>query len=305
MRTRILLALVACLAATPIAGKDLMSLMGVTNKMKTAYIGIGDVEAQKVYWGFRAYSAATAGTKSANICNSGDASCADVNTLANGDFDKTTAQGAPLNCGGAGGTCTVKTLYDKVGTACSGTVCDLTQATAANRATLSFTCVGGAKVCMVGSGGASVRYQSANATASFAQPFSIGVGAIRQGLTGAGRYGSLLVNDAGNSGFFFGNNVNLFDYFLTTDHTAAQTDNAWHALQAIVNGASSTLNADGTTASVSIGATALTSDHLNTLNDAGGDACQCSVVEIFVANGARSAGTQTAIQGNMAGYWGF
>src|SRR5262249_23860887 len=109
----------------------------------SSYVGPLDVVgASKICASLRACSAALAGTKVANICNSGDANCADLNSLANGDFDVTTAQGSPLNWGGAGGTCTIKWLYNQpAGLNCSGgTTCDMLNNTAANRPTLVFNC---------------------------------------------------------------------------------------------------------------------------------------------------------------------
>jgi hypothetical protein len=78
-----------------------------------SYVGPGDVVASPLVWyGLRAVSAsyATAGSKLANICNASDANCADVSSTSSGNFNVATATGSPSNCGGAGGTCTVKIL---------------------------------------------------------------------------------------------------------------------------------------------------------------------------------------------------
>jgi hypothetical protein len=137
-----------------------------------AYAGLGDVNPSAyLSVGLRAYTAATAGTKAANICNSGDANCADVNSLVNGNFDVATAQGTPLNCGGAGGTCTVKTLYDKSGSLnCGGSACDFTNATAANRPTLVFNATGAGRACMAFNGS---QFLTSPAATTINQPFSV------------------------------------------------------------------------------------------------------------------------------------
>src|SRR5258706_14710917 len=128
-----------------------------------------------IFWfGLRAFSAATAGTKAANICNSGDANCADVNTLANGNFDVATATGAPLNCGGAGGTCTIKTLYDKSGATNCTTACDFTQATIASRPTLVFNCINTTLPC-IRWGGSTGSMVTPNLTSIFFQPYTVSV----------------------------------------------------------------------------------------------------------------------------------
>ena len=139
-----------------------------------AYAGPGDVvSGAKMWWGLRAYSLATAGTKAANICNASDANCADVNTLANGDFDVATATGSPLNWGGAGGTCTIKTLYDQTtGNNCTAATCNLTQTIIGFRPTLAFNCIG-TKPCMTFTSASSNRMNGANNATSVSQPVTL------------------------------------------------------------------------------------------------------------------------------------
>jgi hypothetical protein len=81
-----------------------------------AYKGPDDVTTWQAFWSLRAYSAATRGTKLANVCNSTggvDVGCADMlSDAVTGNLVSATISG--ITCPGA--NCTVKTLYDQVGT---------------------------------------------------------------------------------------------------------------------------------------------------------------------------------------------
>lgn len=126
------------------------------------FTSVGDLSISGVvgFYGLRSWSCATAGSKVANICNATDANCADVNSTAAGGLDTTAAAGAPLNCGGTGGTCTIKTFYELSG----GGGGNPTQATIANRATLSFNCVNTSLPCAIF--GTNTIYTSGAAVAS-------------------------------------------------------------------------------------------------------------------------------------------
>jgi hypothetical protein len=214
-----------------------------------AYTGPGDVATAQgisqalVWWGLQAYSAAKAGTKAANICNAGDANCADVNSLANGNFDVATAQGAPLNCGGAGGTCTIKTLYDQTGAlSCFSTPCDVTQATIASRPTLVFNC-SSTNPCMA-CGGAALL-QGSGGFPSTNQPFTYSLIVKRTG--GSGSFTTAMeISGGGNDLLQFANSANTMRMFGGASLSATVSDNSFHGIQAVWNSTSSDLNVDGT-----------------------------------------------------------
>ncbi len=216
------------------------------------YSGPGDVNAGAFLWvGLRAYSRATAGTKAANICNSGDANCADVNSLANGDFDVATAQAAPLSCGGAGGTCTIKTLYDKSGnTNCNSAACNFTQATIAKRPTLSFNCTAANKACMVFNGSSQVLATSGSVTI-FAQPFSYATYA----KTTAAATTAILVYETVTSNLQLAK-LNVADTMYMYDGSAnasfPATDNSFHTIQAVYHHPNSYAVVDGVTNTAAI-----------------------------------------------------
>lgn len=271
----------------------------------SSYAGPGDVKSgASAWWGLRAYSAATAGNRAANICNSGDANCADINTLANGNFDVTTAQGSPLNCGGTGGTCTVKILYDQSGAnSCSSAACDLSQPTAATRPVLTFSCLGSLP-CMTGS--TATGAMQTGGTSSIAQPFTITAAAQRTGNFTA--YNTIIANAGGSVGLYFNTTGNA-DFFVGgTDHAFAASNSAWHALQAIGSGTSSSGTTDGSTTAISAATTAFTSSAaIRAFNDtsAPGDAMVGTVGEFGVWSSAFSGTDLTNMNSNIHSYWGF
>ena len=101
-------------AQVPMTGAGLGAPAGAV----AGYTGPGDcsgcLTTYTLWYGLSAFSAATTGTKSVNVCNTVPL-CADVNTLSNGKFDVATATGGTLHCGGVGGQCTIAVLYDKSG----------------------------------------------------------------------------------------------------------------------------------------------------------------------------------------------
>lgn len=206
------------------------------------FLGVGDLSLGTwSFWGgLRAFSCATTGTKSANVCNAADANCADVNTVAaTGNFDTTAVQAAPLNCGGAGGTCTIKTLYDK-----SGNGLDLTQATIASRPTLAFNCINTTLPCMIVNG---QQLTSGSSIASGAAPQNLTAVAMQTGTpSGIG----LLSGDNGvAAGIEFSSPATVRVFCQAGAAGVTETDNVFHGLIGVcVTGASaSSLTLDGVT----------------------------------------------------------
>lgn len=217
-----------------------------------AYSGPGDVQGTGWVWwfGLRAFSAATAGTKAANICNSGDATCNDVNTLANGNFDVATATGAPLNCGGAGGTCTVKILYDKSGGTNCTTACNFTQATPASRPILVFNCINTTLPCIRWSS-ATTAMTTPAMTGTFTQPFSASF-VYKNTAAGFSDYVSL----GGQVAINLAVSTNTLTVYAGSFPTTASTDGVFHSVQATWNNSSptNTVSVDGTLSNASPGA---------------------------------------------------
>ena len=209
------------------SGNYATSSISITVSNAAPYTGPGNiVSGALAWWGLRAYSGATAGTKAVNICRASDSTCTDISTLSNGNLDATTASTFCTST-----TCTIKTWYDQSGGMdCSGTACDVTQSTTANQAMLAFNCIGSLP-CATGTG--SVTYSSANNLTTQAQPFTV----------------SLVFNHtSGNEEYFSSNNdaVQVQSAFAANrcslyagaeiDYNSC-TDGTWHAGQFVYNGA--------------------------------------------------------------------
>lgn len=266
------------------------------------YIGPGDITTFSVWWGFRAYTLASAGTKSANICNALDAVCADINTLANGNFDIASATGGSLLCGSVGGTCTVKTLYDKTGNnLCTGSVaCDITQATIGNRPTLVLSCLGSLP-CLGWTSGQSL--QSLGVTSGINQPYS-GYGvAQRTGstsafadVTGSGAFGAVQLGfgNAPDTAFIFSGNVAT---------KSSVTDNTFHSVITVVNGASSILHVDGSSSTVNAGGGNIGTNDAWCMGNCGNGLDGQSTEAGWKA--ADITSSLSALNSNIHVYWGF
>jgi hypothetical protein len=297
-------ALLAC--ATPVVAfwQSRDSGYNLSSGGAAAFSGPGDVvSGAKAWWGLRAYSLAQAGTKAANVCNSGDANCANVNTLANGNFDVATAQGAPLSCGGGGGTCTIKTLYDQsAALSCTGSVaCDLSNATPASRPTLVFNCLGSLP-CMAFSGTQSLS-QTITFAAANAQPVTLSAVQMRTGnfTTSQSTNATTSVN---GPELGFGSSANTAAIFAGSTVTLAATDSAAHAIQGLFSGASSIINVDGVDSTPgNAGAQGLQFE-----TEFGGDGFGVSMVGRMFEGGNWSVGftgtQRTNMCHNQFTYWG-
>jgi hypothetical protein len=207
----------------------------------SSYSGPGDIvsSANVAWWGLRAYSLAKAGTKAVNVCNTGDAACADVNTLADGSFDVATAAGAPLNCGGSGGTCTIKVFYDQTAGGNCGGSCDLVRSTIPQRPVLTFNCIGSLP-CTTWAG-SQWMITASFTTPIYYQPLSVSVVAEQTGNLGAqqtiiGSWNSPRVGFMGSAGAVFG--------WAGAGANSAATDGAPHAIQ-FLSSNFSLINVDG------------------------------------------------------------
>jgi hypothetical protein len=290
------LALTVGVAASSFGGS--MSLLGVGSAPSVGYTGPGDVVSGAFAWyGLRAYSLAKAGTKVANVCNSGDANCADINSLANGKFDVTTAQGSPLNCGGAGGTCTIKTLYDQAAANnCGSATCDITQATISNRPVLTFSCLGSLP-CMTFTGTSSQQLVTSN-LATVSEPFTLSITDEKTVSGGAS------VFTAGNQFGILGN-TNQYQAYAGNIISQAANDNVWHAANtAFVNGTTCNLQVDSVTSSGNCGSQGV-SGNTFALGQAFSSFWTGSVAEIGIWASAFNSTQLNNMNSNQHTYWGF
>jgi hypothetical protein len=206
---------------------------GIPAAAPVRYVGPGDIQAGATgWWGLRAYTAAKAGTKAVRLRRDSDQAESDFNTLLNGDLDVasiTTFKGAA--------NLFVRTLYDQTGNGH-----DATQTTAANQP--QFTLSGLGTLPVITCTGTQEMVTSSFATTPLAAPYTIAaaykvVTAGDQALAGNGATLQVRPGQAGANGLtlFAGTALSRTDV----------TDGTWWAVQCNVNGASSTINRNGST----------------------------------------------------------
>lgn len=260
-----------------------------------AYTGTGDVVSSWLFWyGLRAFSTADRGNALVNVCNVSDVACADLSS------DATTGA---LVVGTIGGSscaivaCTIKTFYDR-----SGNARDATQATIARRWILTANCPATGLWCAV-----SPTYNAANGyfgpSLTQAQQISMTVVANRT-LATSGYAG--LVGSASGSGVVVNGTANtIVAYANQSEVPGTASDSAWHSIQAVLDGNSSTINVDGgaSTGSGAAGATGF-SGAIRLLSQFG-DAYEGKFTEGGAWAGTFSAGNITSLYANQHTYWGF
>jgi hypothetical protein len=275
-----------------------------------SYTGPGDVVSGAVaWWGLRAYSSATRGNKAVNVCNSTggvDVGCGDLSTDATtGALVAATISG--ITCPGT--NCTVKIIYDQTaGNNCGnggGTSCDLSQATISLRPLLKASCIGSLP-CLDQSAGTSAGLDTA-ATFSpniAAQPFVAScvfnyvdnTDAFLMGITG-GTQVRLNQTGAGLVGLFAGS---AFDPDVTT------SQNAFHAIQATFNGASSEIYLDGSGTTGNPGTAALSNSQFGYMaRGEGALPMKGYSTELGLWSTTFTSGQKTSMNSNQHTYWGF
>ena len=259
------------------------------------YTGQGDITTFSSWWGLRAYSAATSGNKVANVCNT-TPTCADINSLANGNFDVATAQAGTTNCGGAGGQCTVATLYDQVSTL------NLVQATSGMQPLLIFSAVGG-KACFQNNSGN--HYHQSSASKTQAQPFAFTAVSERTSGTSANYIFASNNNDVG-IGAVAANTAVLFGSFGSAAITVTSVaDNSFHDIIGTFNGTTpnSILTVDGAD---STGTTVNTmAGTVSNFSDGGSDVFLGYICENGFIAAAPNGTIRTNLANNMKNYYGY
>lgn len=267
------------------------------------YVGPGDiVSGAKAWWGLRGYNAAYSGN-AVNVCNASDATCVDM-VISSGVLVITTVGGT--DCGVS--TCTIKTFYDQSGgNQCTGSIpCNMTQATEATRYVLTLNCIGSKPCATVAS--ADTYATVATIITGSVQPYTFSIVGQRTGnLTGlnavvaGGTAGSAV-----QAGFGAANNL-AYVFAGTTVRTATAADSAFHAIQYLYNGASSSINVDNTTTAIATPGTAGIGNTSTLYLGAGttGNNFVGQFTEAGYWASAISAGNQTSINANQHSYWGF
>ena len=252
------------------------------------YSGPGDVvSGATAFYGLRGYNAAysTGLNNAINIRRTSDSTTSNIVILANGNLDVATAT---TFC--AATTCFVVTIFDQAGAH------NLTQATTSAQPALTFNCLG-ALPCLTYT--AASNQVLAGTFITIAQPYTYSAVAER---TGAANFGSIFsastVAQLGHN-----NAANQVFMFAGSTVTAAASDNALHAIQAVFNNASSTLNVDGTlSGSLAAGASSIVTP-MN-LGGTSGNFLNGLFTEGAVYSSGLSSGNQTTLCHNQRLYWG-
>lgn len=253
------------------------------------YVGPGDLQAFPLWGGLRAFSAATAGTKAANVCNVADVICADMST------DATTGNLVITTIGGSSCavvTCTIKTLYDK-----SGNNLDFTNTTIATRPTLVVNCVNSLP-CMAFNGSQFLQ------TTSFGtqnQPLSFSAVGMR--LSGTGFQPLMAAGSA--IAIYFNNSANQIILFAgSLSSAASQTDGQWHNIQCVFNGASSVIDIDNTLTTVNPGTNAVSAGLVMGSEASFTFFLTGQETELGFLNTGLTTPQMNAIDANQHAYWG-
>jgi hypothetical protein len=240
-RSKVLGFLFALLLGFPAYAQMTTTGAGKLPVIVAAYVGPGDiVGSAKAWWGLRAYSAAqTDGThKAINVIRASDSQTCDVFINTSGGLGNTTACSGAANgtaiatfCNAT--TCKVVTRYDQTG---NGN--DLTQATGAKQAVLTFSCRGSLPCEAYAAG------QNYGATFSTTNnPFTLSAVAIRTGAFTS--EGDMFIQSG--AGFYFDTSSNTVSYFNGGAISVTASDNAWHAMELSVDGTASAFIIDGGT----------------------------------------------------------
>lgn len=258
-----------------------------------AYVGPGDIVASaSVWYGLRAYSSADRGNKLINLCTPADAHCEDetsdatTGALTLGTFGST--------CNNSTVICTIKIWYDR-----SGHALDATQATSNKRATFVTSCLG-SLACAAFLGSTPQIYPIGNST--IAQPLSAAVVADRTGnfTTLASIIGSSGTARLGWNGT---TNTLMLNFGSATTKTSV-SDSAFHAMQYVASGASSSISSDGSSSNVSAGTNSLASASFGAATGAGAG-ITADLVEAGIWPVAFNGTEISSINSNAHAFWGF
>lgn len=289
-----------------------------------AFQGPGDIVSGATAWyGLRAFSSAKRGTKAINLCDNAGANCTDISTDAvTGKLNNPGTLGAN-NCA-TSNTCLIKIWYDQSGAlSCGGSACDESQATNANMATLTFSCVNSLP-CAVFAG--AQFYVSPATLASWASGTISAVANRTGAFTSAGNIASYGPN-TGSANLNFRQVASAVQMFQGTGGIFISniTDSNYHAFQAAFNAASSDLMCGGSAGtscsnagvsnSLSPGSSAVSSSAticIGAQQQAASSTCLATnspltgqLTEVGVWNGTVFTGTQqTNMNANQITAWG-
>jgi hypothetical protein len=263
--------------------------MSVAGSAATNYMLDGQSAPSGAY-SFRRLLTSYSTNKLVRLVRASDSTQTDIGFTSTGAFDTATAT---TFCNAT--TCKVVTIYDQ-----SGNTRDITQGTDANRPALALNCIGTTPCAQMTTGALGLTTGNVTPATGLASLNAVANRAV--GTTGAcnflrqnganNRLGSL--SGAANKWIVFGGSSGNFN--------AAAADATWHSGTAVINGASSVLNIDGTeTTGTATGNT--TAGGIGTF---GAASTTCDVVEgVLWDNTAISTAARAMIKNNQRAWWGF
>lgn len=288
---------VIILGRSALLSQSKLPLMGVGGAVAGGgggYTGPGDVKSGALLaYLLRAYNSATRGTKLIVACDASDVHCVDV--LSDASTGNLTIPSSNPNC--TGSTCSIKTFYDK-----GSLGIDLTQSTINRRYTLIANCIGSLP-CARYPGTFNAGYFGGTGVTQNS-PYTVSY--VAQRTAAFTTRGLVLAEDISNLFFAgFKNATSTVEAFSVSSQTAAATDSAWHSVQNVFNGASSTINVDGTGTSVSVTANNLSGANIDLFNNSAVAAqLQGDATEVLFYGVAFSSSDDTAVCHNQYTYWG-
>jgi hypothetical protein len=245
-------------------------------------------------------SAAYAGGAAIDIVDSGNANAATINTLANGKLDEATLATWIT----AHGTASIKKIYDQTGGAKH-----LAQATVANMPTIIQSALGSLS-CM-SFVRASSQQLSVTSNYTISQPMTYSVVANRTGSTSSQM--CLLGNSNSQSEILFTTAATI-DIYSTpggggvgmSPFTGGVADATWLAVNALLNGASSSAYVNGTNnGSLGAGTVAVSPTNVTSMgDDLSGNFLDGRMTEAGLWAADKSSNF-VALNSNQRTYWGF
>jgi len=198
---------------------------------------------------------------------------------------------AAANAHCAATTCFIRTWYDQ-----SGLVRHLNQTTAANQPALIFNCQGTLPCARL------IAPQAITGASVTPATGLVSISVVANRRTGTAN--CLFIEQNGFANRITGQNTVANSWILagSTAASVVLADTAWHAVQGVINGASSAINADGVDATVSVTGTVTAGQP--TISAVGASTCDVAEAAVWDNYGLTLA-ERAVLSSNQRGFWGF
>jgi hypothetical protein len=259
----------------------------------SAYAGPGDVVSGATRWvGLRAYMLSTVGTNAVRLRRDSDNTEQDFVTVTGGGLDL-----ASISTFKGSANLFITKYYDQVGTNHE------VETTAAQQAQLTLSGLGSLPIATFISS-VPILYNTSSPVAQ-TQPWTISTVARRTSNFTAVQV--IWANELSNSlQLRFDGAANTLMMYAGTAQNATATDNVYHAIQGVFNGASSDINVDGTANVVNVG-TQVQSSQPSTMGsyDVDSFGLDGNILELGEWPIAFTPTQSSNMSANQHAYWGF